>query len=307
MEKITFKYKSIDGQEIFVHKWIPAEKDRIKGIVQVAHGMAEHGARYNQFAEFLTRNNYIVYVNDHRGHGQTAAQDKLGFFAESDGWNLVLEDISHLTLLIKEEHDNYPLYLFGHSMGSLLVRDYISIYSPELEGAIISATMGDQGVLGEVGIIIAKLESKLRGTEAKSKLLDKLTFANCNKNFKPKRTSFDWLSRDTAEVNKYIEDSLCGWVGTTSFFQELFQAVKRVNRVRTIERISKDLAVYFLAGGDDPLGNDGQGVLAVYNKFREVGIKDVSCEIYPKARHELLKEINREQVFSDILKWLQVH
>jgi alpha-beta hydrolase superfamily lysophospholipase len=270
--------------------------------------MAEHSDRYMRFAEFLTANNIAVYANDHRGHGKTAGKvENLGYFADTKGWKLVVEDMKSLTNIIHENHPKLPVFLFGHSMGSLLFREYLFSSSQEVDGVILSGTAGDPGLLGNVGIAVSKTECLLRGKKAKSTLLDKLSFGNFNTAFKPNRTAFDWLSRDTKEVDKYIEDSYCGSIFTAGFFNDMLRGINNINKFSNIQKISKILPVYFFSGAKDPVGENTKGVMKVVNVFKKAGLTDVSFKFYEEGRHEMLNEINREEVFSDILEWFKLH
>ncbi len=308
MNTAPFTFQASDGSAIFTNKWLPDNSDTIKAIVQISHGMAEHSDRYMRFAEFLTANNFAVYANDHRGHGKTAGEvENLGYFADTKGWDLVVEDMKTLTNIIHENHPKLPVLLFGHSMGSLLFREYIFSYSQEINGVILSGTAGDPGLLGNVGIVVSKMECLLRGKKSKSTLLDKLSFGNFNTAFKPNRTAFDWLSRDTKEVDKYIEDSYCGSIFTAGFFNDMLRGIKNINKFSNIQKIPKNLPVYFLSGAKDPVGENTKGVLKVVNIFKKAGLTDVSFKFYEEGRHEMLNEINREEVFSDILEWLKFH
>ena len=304
----TFTFQASDGKEIFTRKWLPEKTSNIKAIVQISHGMAEHSERYKRFAEALTANNIGVYANDHRGHGQTAGKiENLGYFADTNGWNRVVNDMKNLTGIIKENHPELPVFLFGHSMGSLLSREYIFTNSNNISGVILSATAGDPGFLGNLGIIISKLESLLRGKKAKSTLLDKLSFGKFNNAFKPNRTAFDWLSRDNAEVDKYIEDPYCGTVFTAGFFNDMLKGIKNINKYSNIEKISKALPIYLFAGAKDPVGDNTKGVINVINTYKKAGIKDLTYKFYEEARHEMLNEINHKEVFTDIINWIELH
>ena len=231
----TFTFKGSDGKEIFSHKWLPENESEITAVVQIAHGMAEHSARYKRFAKKLTANNFGVYANDHRGHGQTAGTiENLGYFADNNGWDLVVNDINQLTTIIKNSHPNIPVFLFGHSMGSFLCRDYMFTFRDNVAGVILSATACDPGLLGNVGIVISKIESMLRGKKAQSPLLDNLSFGSFNKTFKPNRTKFDWLSQDDAEVDKYVDDPFCGTVFKAGFFKDLLKGIKKINTTFSI-------------------------------------------------------------------------
>ena len=175
----TFTFKGSDGKEIFSHKWLPENGAEVKAVVQRAHGMAEHSARYERFAQKLTANNFGVYANDHRGHGQTAGKiENLGYFADNNGWDLVVSDMSQLTTTIKHDHPDVPVFLFGHSMGSFLCRDYMFTYPNIVSGVILSATACDPGLLGYAGIIISKIASTLKGKQSLSPLMDNLSFGS---------------------------------------------------------------------------------------------------------------------------------
>lgn len=308
MLKQSFRFRAGDGTAIFVFKWSPEKLDKARGVVQIAHGMAEHARRYGDFAEALVRAGYIVYANDHRGHGKTAGSpENIGFFADKDGWELVVEDMHHLTGIIHEENPGRPVFLFGHSMGSLLARNYSFLYGKEIEGVILSGTAGDPGFMGTLGLVLAKWEMKRMGKRAKSPLLNRLTFAGYNKPFKPTRTEFDWLSRDQAEVDKYIEDPYCGGIFTANFFYDLLRGMKEINRWDNIIKTPKELPICLLSGDKDPVGGNTKGVMQVYRAYQKAGIRDLSYRFYQDGRHEILKELNREEVISDIIDWLNAH
>jgi alpha-beta hydrolase superfamily lysophospholipase len=304
----TFYYSSYDGQELFGRYWLPKEDVAPRAAVQIVHGMAEHSDRYDSLARALVEEGFCVYAGDHRGHGYTAKDVKeLGHFADKNGWELVVEDLHKLTAEIKSKHPDIPVFLLGHSMGSLLGRDYISRFGNEVGGAILSATSGDPGLIGSAGRLIAKIEGRLRGKRTPSPLLDKLTFGNYNSAFKPARTPSDWLSRDHLEVDRYINDPLCGAISSTQFFVDLIANVRKVCSTRNINTIPKDLPVYFISGSLDPLGKNTVGVMQVYRTYIAAGIRDVTYTFYEDARHELLKETNRQEVIADIITWLNKH
>lgn len=308
MQTNTFTFKSSDEKNIFSHQWLPDEKTNIKAVVQIAHGMAEHSARYERFAKHLTDNNFGVYANDHRGHGKTAGEiENLGYFADSDGWDLVVNDMAQLTAVIKNDHPEIPVFLLGHSMGSFLSRDFMFSHPSLVNGVILSATACDPGLLGNVGVVIAKLANIFQGKKALSPMLDKLSFGTFNKAFKPNRTNFDWLSRDNAEVDKYINDPFCGTIFTSGFFSDLLKGIKKINYRANIKIIPKDLPIYLLAGSMDPVGDFSKGVKKVFKTYEDTGIKDLSLKFYENGRHEILNEVNRKEVYKDIIDWLEQH
>ena len=306
----NFEFKSKDGTKIVGYKWIP-KNGKLKGVVQISHGMAEHAARYDEFANVLGKVGYVVYSSDHRGHGKTAGSlNNVGYFADENGWDLVVDDLYAVTKIAKSAYPNLPLFFFAHSMGELFGRDFISIHHKDLKGVILSATGGDPGLLGIisriVGGFITKSEAKKKGKKFPSKL-NQMSFGNFNNAFKPNRTDFDWLSRDEKEVDKYIADPYCGFICSTGHFIDLLKGIELINSTENINKIPKDLPIYFFAGDLDPVGNNSKTVTKVFNAYKKAGIKDLELKFYKNARHETLNEINRKEVFADVISWLDKH
>lgn len=303
-----FTFRSEEGTEIFVYAWTPDDKVVIKGIVQIAHGMAETGLRYKRFAERLTENGYIVYINDHRGHGKTAKMvENVGYLAEKEGFKWLVEDLHQLSAMIKKEKPNIPLFLLGHSMGSFVTQRYIMLYGQELKGAILSGSNGKQGIILHIVKLLAKAEVMIYGRRAKSEKLAKMSSGSYNKAFKPNRTDFDWLSKDAAEVDKYIVDPFCGTVFTGGFFYDLLTGLIEIENRRNIASVPRDLPIYIFSGDKDPVGIQGKGIIKLFNTYKEIGIKDVTYKLYKDGRHEMLNETNREEVMSDVIAWLDGH
>ena len=304
MKTNEFKLKTSNNFEIHVYEWLP--EIEVKAVLQISHGMAEQASRYANFAEFLTNKGYAVYANDHRGHGKTAGSiEKLGFFAEKDGYNLVMEDMHYLTNEIKNRNTEKPVFLMGHSMGSFLSRYYITKYANDINGVILSGTAGDPGLLGTIGGFINNMVILFNGKKKQSPLMTKLSFGEFNKAFKPNRTEYDWLSTDNTQVDKYINDPYCGTVFTNGFFQDLLKLVAIVNSKTNIEKIDKNLPVYFFSGDKDPVGDNGKGVTEIYNLFIDAGIKEVSIKLYENKRHEMLNETDKEEVYQDIFNFME--
>ena len=306
MKSQTNTFQSSDNLSIQYYQWLPDAPDSIKGAVQIAHGLSEHAQRYESFAKELTNQGYAVYANDHRGHGQTAGSpEKVGYFEETPFWKAALGDMHQLTQLIQKENEGIPIFLFGHSMGSLLTRQYITQWGKGLKGAIICATGGDPGMLGKIGGAVAKLTSTISGKKERSQFLDKLSFGKFNDAFKPNRTDFEWLSRDEKEVDKYINDPYCGVVFTAGFWVDFLKGINYINSADCYQKTPKELPLLLIAGDKDPVGDMGKGVLQIKQAYEKVNIKKLQCTLYPEARHELLNETNREEVIGDILKWLE--
>jgi alpha-beta hydrolase superfamily lysophospholipase len=297
----TFTYES----DVFAYRWMPGEETPLRAIVQIAHGMAEHAARYERLAKALCEAGIGVFANDHRGHGKTAGDmEAVGFFAEADGWDLVVGDMRQLTRIIREENPGVPVFLLGHSMGSFLSRTYITHYGSEVNGVILSGTGGDPGLLGKVGLLVARWEKWRRGPRTKSPLLNNLSFGGFNKAFKPNRTDFDWLSRDEAEVDKYVADPFCGGIFTAGFFVDLIGGINFIHGAEQIAKVPKDLPLLLFSGSLDPVGDNTKGVRQVYDGYKKAGITDVTVRFYDGGRHEMFNETNRDEVFGDVIQWI---
>ena len=307
MDSTTFSFKTADGEDIFVYAWVPSRKTP-SAVVQIAHGMTEHAARYERLAKALTDAGYAVYANDHRGHGRTAGTpERGGIFAASGGFRKVIEDMHRLTDIIKKENDNLPVFLLGHSMGSFLSQGYLSLYGGDLAGCILSGSAGDNRLMANGGRVVAKIQSLLQGRTKRSRLLDAMSFGSFNKPFAPNRTAFDWLSRDNAEVDKYVADPWCGFLCTAGFFYDLLSGIAWIHRPSVVKRIPVTLPIFVISGTNDPVGGKGKLVLKLISMYRALGIRDLSWKLYDGARHEILNETNRDEVTSDILGWLKRH
>jgi alpha-beta hydrolase superfamily lysophospholipase len=302
-EELTFTDE--ENVEIFYYKWSPDDSVNSKGIVQISHGMAELSARYERTASALTSSGYIVYANDHRGHGRTALSlDSIGYPGDRDGFSWMVRDMFQLSQIIKAENPSVPIFLLGHSMGSFLSQRYIQLHGGEIDGLVLSGTNGKQGLSLDIGILVARIEIKLRGRRAKSRTLNSLSFGSFNKSFHPSRTEFDWLSSDSSEVDKYISDEYCGRIFTAGFFNDFFEGLKEIENPSNMADIPRDLPVYIFSGEKDPVGGFTKGVMRLVQTYRSLGMKDVTYRFYKDGRHEMLNEINREQVVSDLIVWL---
>lgn len=308
MVKLTekkFIFHSKDQREIFVYQWLPDDKE-IKGVVQISHGMAETASRYRVFAKKLTENGFVVYANDHRGHGKSADSMKhLGYLGENDGFNLLITDMLDLTEQIRRDYPNLPVFLFSHSMGSFAAQKYIMNDARKINGLILSGSNGRQGMSLVIGKFLAKMEVKLRGKKAKSKLINALTFDRYNKYFKNRTTGVEWLTRDKEEQEKYLSDPYCGAVFPASFYYDFFNTLQDIENPTNFYKIPKDLPIYIISGSEDPVGDSGNGVAELKKRYKKRGVRDLKMKLYEGARHEILNEINREEVMKDIIDWLE--
>jgi len=303
MQSRTFTLAAEDGLQRFVHAWLP---DRpAKAAVQIAHGLAEHGGRYARLAAALTGAGYAVYAGDHRGHGRTArTPEDLGFFAERDGWRKCLDDLAQLHRRIAADHPGLPVLLIGHSMGSFMAQQVISERGAELAGAVLSGSGGRPSALASAGRFVARIERARLGAHGRSKLIQALSFDAFNKQFAPARTPADWLSRDAAEVDKYIADPLCGFPATVQLWIDLLDALGDITAPRRQARIPKALPIYVISGSRDAVSENARGIAQLLAAYRAAGLERVTSRLYPDARHELFNETNRDEVTRDLLAWL---
>ncbi len=304
MKASTFTYKGDDDLNVFVYKWMPSGKP--KAIVQIVHGMAEHAERYADFAAHLNKAGYAVYADDHRGHGKTAGSLENTGYMGKDGWNKMVEDVHKLTGLIKDENPKIPVFLLGHSMGSFVSRQIASLYGNDYKGLVISGSGLQPIPLLEVARLISGTLS-IFGGKKRSKLLDNMSFGAFNASFKPNRTAFDWLSRDNAQVDKYIADPYCGFVCTARMFYDMSKGLMFIFSKKAVDMIPKTLPIMIVSGEKDPVGNFSKALKKLYLMYKDAGIKDVSQKYYPEARHEIFNETNRKEVYQDVLDWVNNH
>ena len=298
-----YSFPSASGLcEIYAQSAAPMDYGSIKGVVQISHGMAEYSNRYARFALELCKAGYAVFISDHVGHGSSVKdREMLGYFGEN-GEESFIEDLKTFSDIIKGEYPDLPLFMLGHGMGSLIARKYTAKYGYLLDGVIYSATSGENPMLG-IGIQLANTMITQNGDKYKSEILDTMAFGAYNRKTK-KRTECDWVSRDEAEVDKFISDELCGYQYTVSGMKALFMTLKQVSSRRWYNTIPLSMPIFLIAGTMDPVGDYGKGVNEVYKKLKKTGHKNVTMKMYEGARHEILNEINRTEVFADIIEWL---
>lgn len=280
------------------------ENQDVRAIFQIVHGMAEHAARYLDFAEYLCSNGFVVYIHEHVGHGKTAGLvDNLGIFIDPHQDETMLEDTLKMNITAKRKYPYLNTYLFGHSMGSFIVRRFAAKYPEHIDGLIICGTGGKNKILG-LGQNMAKLCRLFNGGNHKSKFLDKMAFGNFNGKYENVNTKFDWLSRNKEEVQKYIDDDYCGYLFDVNGMISLMNLNKKANLDATYIHTSKDLRILIISGSMDPVGNYGQGVKEVYDRYKTFGCENVYMKLYNSARHELLNEYDKKQVYEDIKNFL---
>ena len=299
MENMT--YLGADGLEIHAYVWHP--EGTPKASVQIAHGMAEHAARYERFARVLNGFGYIVYANDHRGHGKSVPQGQAPGHMGEDGWNKAVEDIYLLNRIIAGKHPELPIILLGHSMGSFLAQAYMAEHGGTIAAVALSATNGPPGAMNKIGQAVTRLEKLRLGGDGHSPVMDSMTFKAFNKAFKPNRTEFDWLSRDEAEVDKYVADPLCGFECSVSTWIGLLDALGHIASDAALEKMNKDMPIYVFSGSEDPVGEKTKGVKRLLAAYKKHGFTHVTHKFYEGGRHEILNETNRDEVMADFIAW----
>lgn len=301
----TDTYKTYDDETIFYYKWKVNKSKNLKGIIQISHGVGEHAGRYKNIAEILQDEGFEVYANDHRIHGKSAKnQDYLGFYDGKDYFSDAISDMRKLTEIIKKEHPNKKIILFGHSMGSLLSREYVTKYGDDLEALILSGTANFMKGLGSVGLFSAKVLGKLNGKHRSNEILKNLFFNQFNKNFKPNRTKVDWISSDKNQVDLFEADPLRIEDFSLSVFLDILKGSKKINKLPMFKKTPQSLPIFIFSGDKDPVGEMGKGVKKVAKKYKKVGIKDLTLKLYKGGRHEMLNEVNKSEVEKDLLNWL---
>jgi alpha-beta hydrolase superfamily lysophospholipase len=303
MSMDSFMFKGDNGQDVFCWYWSTPDKPP-KGVVQIFHGMAEHAARYAELAGFLNERGYAVYASDQRGHGKTGAVNHNLGDLDEDGFNGIVRDQSLLTKRIRDEYPGIPLFILAHSFGSFIGQEYIKRYGDGIDGIILSGSCWMEGAFVGVGAFVAAL-SRLAGKSRPNRLADRLSFGSYNKRVRNPVSRFDWLSRDAEQVAKYEKDEFCGFVASCNFYYYFSKGLLQLSR--NLEGIPKNLPVYIFSGAEDPVGQYGAGVTRLHGKYGSMGLRDLEFKLYPGGRHEMINEINRTEVYSDIAAWFEKH
>lgn len=305
MTKREFTFPSTDGRtQIHAIEWIPEGK--VKAVLQMCHGMAEYIDRYHDFAAYLTERGVYVVGHDHLGHGASVNDEsEYGYFPQIDGNKCVIGDIHKLRQMTSEKYKDLPYFMLGHSMGSFLLRQYLTMNFAGLAGAVIMGTGHQPGMVLSAGQFVCKMVAAFKGWKHRSQLVNNLSFGSYNKRFEPGETPVDWLSSDSDKCRQYQEDARCGFVFTVSGYYQMFEGMKVLDAKGSVDKIRKELPVFFVAGAQDPVGDFGKGVQNIYEKYKAAGIKDVSLKLYENDRHEILNELDRLQVYEDLALWFE--
>jgi len=304
MQVSSSTHTAPDGAPLHVYRWAPDDDASTTRVAHLSHGMAEHAGRYARLAQSLTAAGFVVYANDHRGHGKTAKPEDLGHIGEAGSWGTLVGDLRSLVKKEKAAHPGLPFALLSHSMGSFLAQELLFDLSDDLDAVVLSGTNGKPTPLAAAGRLVARAERLRLGARGHSKILSGLSFDAFNKAFAPNRTEFDWLSRHEAEVDAYVADPHCGFPCSTSTWIELLDALGRIAKPELQQRIKKTLPVYVFAGAEDPSNERTKGVRKLLGAYARAGLRDVTHKFYEGARHETLNETNRDEVTGDLLAWL---
>ncbi len=297
-----FWYDSKGAGKIHGCRWTPEESP--KAVVQIVHGIAEFIERYDEFAAYLNGLGFLVVAEDHMGHGQSVGENGIqGYF--HGGWFTAVEDTMTLLRETQAAYPDIPYVLFGHSMGSFMARTILCKYPDSgISAAVICGTGWQPAALLPPVTRFIEAVCRKDGEDKPSAFLENLVFGSYNKRVEHPRTAYDWLSRDAKIVDAYIAHPMCGFTPTAGLLREMMKGLTYIEKPAHLEAMKKDLPVFFVAGGDDPVGSYGKGVKHTVSEFKKAGMTDVSCRIYPLCRHEILNEINRQEIFEDIGGWI---
>lgn len=301
--KDDFIIDGTHGSKLHVIRW--KRDDSKNKVIHILHGMAEHCERYDDFARFLVKEGYIVYAHDHRKHGRSLDKGQtIGIIDKNDSFKNIIKDVNKVQEFINKNENKPEIILLGHSMGSLICRRYLQEYGSFASKAIIMGTMAAQPLLLRSGSIIGKIIRLFSSKDNRSTFLNNLVVGGFNAFFEPARTSCDWLSRDNEQVDKYLLDELCGYSYTATFYINLFNEVLISQRKSNILR-TPEIPLLLISGNDDPVGLNGVGVKKVHNLYTKLGYEDfLTIKLFDNARHEILNEINKEDVYEYIINWI---
>ena len=296
-------YDSCGKGRIHYCKWTP--DGEIKGILQIVHGIAEFVERYDDFANYLNSQGYLVVAEDHMGHGKSVGKGGIrGYF--HGGWEAAVADTLQLMKDTMAEFPGLPYVLFGHSMGSFMARTILAKYPDSgISAAIICGTGWQPGPVLKIGQGICKLLCRDGAAELPNEKLQAMIFGGYNARVEHPRTDYDWLTRDEKIVDDYVANPLCGFTASEGLLRDMLSGMEYIQKPKHLERMKKALPVLFIAGGDDPVGNYGKGVEQTAAAFRKAGMERVDVKIYPLCRHEILNEINRRDIYQDVAAWIR--
>ncbi len=274
-----------------------------RAILQICHGMCEYVERYEELASYLTEKGFIVCGEDHLGHGNTAAPEDYGYFG-AEGYEGLIKNVETLKCIMRKRYRSLPYILLGHSMGSFIARQYVIDYPDGVDALVICGTNGGDQPIG-AGIALTSLLSKLRGERYRSELVRSIAFKGYNSHFKSENDHYSWLSRDRENREKYAADPRCAFTFTLNGYLNMFRLLKAVSSEEWANEVPKGLPILIISGSEDPVGSYGEGVKLIYDRLNAAEICNLKIKLYEGARHEILQEINREEVFADLAEWME--
>lgn len=301
-----FSFLSKDGKtKIHAVKWMP-ESGEYRAVLQITHGMVEYIERYKPFAEFLNDQGVLVVGHDHLGHGASVtSEEELGYFAEPDPSDTLVEDMHTLRTTVQAENPGVPYFMMGHSMGSFLLRQYLTMRAEGLAGAIVMGTGDMPYALLKAGQAVCKSISLTKGWHHRSHLVNQLGMGGYNRQFEPSDSTKDWITSDDSKRKEYEADPLCNFVFTVNGYYQMFEGMKVLTRRHAMDKIPVELPIIFVSGAEDPVGSNGVGVTRVLRKYEAHGMTDVEMKLYAGDRHEILNETDREEVYEDLYRWME--
>lgn len=279
----------------------------VHGVIQLVHGMQEYIGRYEELAEFFTGQGFLVVGHDHLGHGQSVRDKRyLGYFCKPRPSDVLVADMHQVTAMTKRSYPDLPYFIFGHSMGSYLLRKYLTVYSRDVDGAILCGTGSVPDATCYAGMALCAFVAMFRGWHYRSRLVKKAAFGKpyagfCMDGSDPENS---WICTDAERVKKYYSDPLCTFDFTLNGFYGLFCTVSYDNKEKYVKQIRADLPIFIISGSEDPVGDAGVGVKRVYRQYKKAGLKDVTMKLYEGDRHELIGEPDRSTVYADIWEWV---
>ena len=294
---------SIEGAKIYFQSWAPKDKNEVKAIMLVCHGMAEHTDRYVGFGEYFAENGFAVFANDHIGHGKSlVSEDDLGYFGNNnENGDVFVADMYSLQQEAVKQYPSKPVFFFGHSMGSFIARRYASVHGEDLAGAIFCGTAGTNPAISVAKKMADTVIAK-KGERYKSSAINAMSFAGNNAKTQ-KRTDFDWLTRDDAVVDKYIADPKCGFMFTAKGYKDMFTLLDKISSSDTYDATPTALPIFIISGTMDPVGSYGKGPLEVAGKYAMSGHFTI-IKLYKDGRHEIHNELHKDETYADVLRFM---
>ena len=298
------KLRAEDGHQILVDSWHPGNGQSPGALLHIFHGLSEHTARYERFAQSCAAAGIGVVAHSHRGHGENCDTGSLGHYADKDGWNKLIAD----ALLVQDEaranYPDLPVVLLGHSMGSYIAQSFVMRHPKKVSHLILSASTYAPRMRLRLGKLLATFDAWRHGPRHRSEMLNQMSFGDFNKRFAPNRTEFDWLSRDENEVDKYVDDPLCGAPSSSQLWHDLTGGMLEITAKRALAAVPIGMPLLILGGQFDPVGGE-KGLTSLADAYKKSGHEDVTLRVYTDGRHEMLNETNRDEVTRDVIQWIE--